>query len=69
MADPGHQHEPSGEGNPLDGGVAGLLHAFYEGLCERAQEAMDERNYQAIYALIEEALDTGARSQRGDYDI
>lgn len=55
---------------PLSDTVTAMLYAFQEGFSERLFSLADDRGLvplHKIYPLIEEALDTGARSQRGDY--
>lgn len=62
---------PSGEELSLAQPVVDLLYAFDEGLCEQAFAKADEHGRVPavdVYPLIRDALETGARTQRGDYD-
>jgi hypothetical protein len=52
---------------PLAAVVTTWLYAFREGLCEQAEEMIRTGDFQGVYKLLEEALETGARAQRGDY--
>lgn len=59
------------EERPLDERVKVWLSALGEGLHEHAYEKFGERltgDMPALYALLDEAMEIGARAQRGDYD-
>ena len=52
---------------PLAERVSTLLRDCAGGLAQRAAYLIGEKDFEGIYRLLTEALETGARTQRGDH--